>query len=413
MTAAIDEFINEARGVSVIDAAGIIGIKLKRRMNYAGPCPDCGGKDRFSINQTLGAWNCRQCGKGGRDGIGLVALAFKHDLHTRSGFLEACADVLGRAVPAEGGAETEEERADRLQRIADQKRRNEEAATDSAKDGDSFRQYEMNQARGLYLHAAEGRHATLADYLRRRTGFEMPPQVFSNIRYQTKLTYWNGEDERGHKLSHYVGFGMLAPFVTIEGRITGCHQTWIDLSNGPKFRVDLGLDDKGEPLPAKKMRGTKKGRFIPLFGLLSSSRWVGGEGIENGLAIAGAEGFRADTFYFAAGDLGNLAGPADPKSSFNHPTLKKADKNGRLSPVRVAGPVPKAGQTADDAMQVPDHVEDMVLLADGDSEPVFTAAAMARAENRLQRPGRTIRTWWPPAGLDFSKLLADYMGDSA
>src|SRR5690606_24706631 len=145
------------------------------------------------------------------------------------------------------------------------------------------------------------------------------------------------------------------PFVDLVGRVTGCHETWIDLSREPKFRPDLGLDEKGEPLPTKKMRGTKKGSLIPVCGDLDATRWVGGEGIETVLAFAGAEGFREDTFYFATGDLGNLAGPADPKSAFYHPTLRKSDARGALRAVKVQGPVPKPDQRADEAYQVPDH----------------------------------------------------------
>jgi DNA primase len=32
---------------------------------YAGPCPVCGGKDRFSVNTKKQLWNCRGCSKGG------------------------------------------------------------------------------------------------------------------------------------------------------------------------------------------------------------------------------------------------------------------------------------------------------------------------------------------------------------
>ncbi len=87
------------------------------------------------------------------------------------------------------------------------------------------------------------------------------------------------------------------------------------------------------------MRGSKKGGLIPLAGHPRMERWVGGEGIENTLAVARAENLRPDTFYFAAGDLGNLSGPADPASRFAHPTLKKEDTKGRLRAVMVQGPV--------------------------------------------------------------------------
>jgi hypothetical protein len=409
VTTIIDLFIEEARGIDVVDTA--IGLGLVRadfKGNHSGPCPVCQGKDRFAISSAKQAWHCRNCGLGGKDGISLIAHAKHIDLKTRGGFLAACAEVLGKPLPDDAERESEEEISARLQRIEEQKRKNELAAAERTKEQDGYREREVNKARGIFFNAAAWPHASVAAYLKARTGFDMPQEVFSYLRCAARATYWHGKDDRGHDISHHVGPAMVAAFVDLDSHVTGCHQTWIDMGNGPKFRPDLGADSEGNALPTKKMRGTKKGSVIPLFGLMSSARWVGAEGIENGLSIAGAEQFRADTFYFAAGDLGNLAGPADPKSSFAHPELTKQDVRGRTIKVRVAGPEPKADQAPGDAMQLSAHVTELVLLADGDSEIVFTAAAMARAEKRLSREGLQIQTWWPPAGMDFAALMTRY-----
>ncbi|UTV37628.1 P4 alpha zinc-binding domain-containing protein [Ensifer adhaerens] len=409
MTTAIDLFVEEARGVSVVDAAislGLVGSSFKG--NHAGACPVCQGKDRFAISNIKGAWNCRNCGMGGKDGISLVAHAGHIDVRSRAGFLAACAQVLGKPLPDEAERETEEQIAERRQRIVAQKAKNEAAAADREKQDNAYRDREVKQSRGIFFNASAEPHPDVAAYLKVRTGYDMPGEVFAYLRSSARCTYWHGRDDRGHEIARHVGVAMVAPFVDLAGQVTGCHQTWIDMQCAPKFRPDLGRDDKGEPLQMKKMRGTKRGSLIPLFGLMSSTRWVGGEGIENGLSIAGAEQFRQDTFYFAAGDLGNLAGPAEPKSRFAHPELTKSDRNGRERRVMVAGPEPKIDQAPDEAMQVPDHVTQLVLLGDGDSEVVFTAAAMARAEKRLARDGRVIETWWPPEGMDFSALMTRY-----
>ncbi|WP_210270691.1 DUF7146 domain-containing protein [Mycoplana rhizolycopersici] len=401
---ALNAFIDEARTVSVADAATILGYVLKGP-EFAGPCPLCGGRDRFSISSSKQAWNCRQCGRGGRDGIGLIAHARGHDLSSRTGFLTACSEALQRDIPAEGERETEEQRAERLAAIEDRRRRNAEAAARASND---FREKAIAKGRGIFFNArkvAAGERNAAGEYLRLRTGFDMPDAVWANIRSDPQHSYWsNRKDDRGHHPCLHVGPAMIAPFVDTSFRVTGCHETWIDLSRGPKFRPLI--TDGDDTLPTKKMQGVKKGSLIPLFGLMSSTRWVGGEGIENGLAIAGAEGFRADTFYFAAGDLGNLAGPADPASAFAHPTLTTTDKRGRTRAARVQGPEPKQDIQPGEVLAFPDHVAQLVLLADGDSEPVFTAAAMARAEKLHARDGREIETWWPPAGSDFSKLMA-------
>ncbi len=408
---AVDDFIHRAREITVAEAANAVGLKLTRK-GYAGPCPACGGKDRFSVNPAINAWNCRGA-IGGRDGIGLMAHVLDLDTRKRSEFLEACAAVLGESVPDGGERESEEDRAARLARIEARRRDNEAAAARRDEDQNSFREREVRKARGIYHIAGAGAGTAAAHYLRLRTGFEMPGGVFDCIRFDASHSYWHGQDEFGRPVSPYSGPAMIAPFVDLAGHVTGCHETWIDVAAGPKYRPDLGPGDDGQALPTKKMRGTKKGSLIPLLGEMDATRWLGGEGIETVLSVAGAEGFRADTFYFATGDLGNLAGPAETKSAFNHPTLKKADVNGVLKPVRVQGPVPKADQKPEDAFPVAGHVTDLVLLADGDSEFVMTAAAMARAEARLTREGRHIAIWWPPEGEDFASAIVSSMSREA
>lgn len=398
----LDAFIDEARSITVSDAAGILGFKLTRA-SYAGPCPVCGGTDRFSISPAKQAWNCRQCGRGGRDGIGLIGFVNDHDMRTRGGFLSACAEALGRDPPEGAERESEEHRAERLARISGRQ----EAIRAQPAPSNPFHDAAVQKGRNFFFRAEIGddpERSIVGRYLAARTGFTMHVAVLANLRLSPRHGYWADPDERGHKREIYAGPAMIAPFVDPQGQVTGCHETWIDLGNPPKFRPLL-VDSAGKPLPTKKMQGAKQGSLLPIFGRLDARRWVGGEGIENVAAIAGAESFRADTFYFAAGDIGNLCGPADPDSAFTHPTLKSPDKNGRLRAVRVQGPEPKPGIGPGDAVHVPDHVDELVLIADGDSEPVFTFSAMARAEKLHAREGRAVETWWPPEGGDFADLM--------
>lgn len=413
MSEAIDDFIERAKKVTVAQAAALLGYKLGKQ-EYTGPCPRCGqGKDRFSINSGKQVFNCRTCG-GGRDGIGLMAHVHDLDLRSREGFLEACSAALaGEPIPEGGERESEEQRKARLDRLDAIRAQAAEDEKAEAEKQAAFREAAVKKARGIYFNASlvdAGCGGTVREYLRRRTGFVMPEGVFENIRYHDRHTYWNkGKDEFGRSKEIYCGPAMIAPFVTIEGKITGCHETWIDLSRAPKFRPDLGCDAKGEKRPTKKMQGTKKGSLIPIHGEIASCRWVMGEGIETVAAFAAAEGWREDTFYCATGDLGNLAGPADRDSWFYHDTLTMTDNAGRSKPVRVQGPVPRPDQLPTDAAQVPAHVTSILLLADGDSEPVATAAAMVRAETRLAAPNRVVETCWPPAGEDFASAISKAM----
>ena len=47
----------------------------------------------------------------------------------------------------------------------------------------------------------------------------------------------------------------------------------------------LGLDADGEPLPAKKVRGSKAGNAIVLRSVPEPRRLFAGEGIETGLSV--------------------------------------------------------------------------------------------------------------------------------
>ena len=64
--------IERAKDVRVEDIAAARGLKLRASgVERLGPCPLCGGTDRFALNVTKQLWNCRGCKKGG-DGIKLV-----------------------------------------------------------------------------------------------------------------------------------------------------------------------------------------------------------------------------------------------------------------------------------------------------------------------------------------------------
>jgi phage/plasmid primase-like uncharacterized protein len=66
------EAIDRARHADILEVARrYVTLKPVSASEWAGPCPACGGKDRFSVNTRKRIWNCRGCGKGG-DVIALV-----------------------------------------------------------------------------------------------------------------------------------------------------------------------------------------------------------------------------------------------------------------------------------------------------------------------------------------------------
>jgi hypothetical protein len=92
---AVDQWVEQARAVHIEDELARRGIKLKGKVERAGPCPKCGGDDRFSINTTKQVFNCRQCGGRG-DVIDFVQWL------DGVNFIEACTTLAGPS-PATNG----------------------------------------------------------------------------------------------------------------------------------------------------------------------------------------------------------------------------------------------------------------------------------------------------------------------
>ena len=87
-----DAWVARARAVPIEREIERRGIKLRGRIERAGPCPKCSGNDRFSINTEKGVWNCRGCGLGG-DVIKLVEYLDGVD------FIGACTTLAGELPP--------------------------------------------------------------------------------------------------------------------------------------------------------------------------------------------------------------------------------------------------------------------------------------------------------------------------
>jgi hypothetical protein len=99
------ELIERARSVDILSVATHYGARLRKASGgeSAGPCPLCGGRDRFSVNVRKGLWNCRGCDKGG-DVIALVQHLSGCD------FAEAITHLTGEDWPAPRIAEAPPQR---------------------------------------------------------------------------------------------------------------------------------------------------------------------------------------------------------------------------------------------------------------------------------------------------------------
>lgn len=77
-----------ARQADILTVAQRFGaLRRVGASEYAGPCPVCGGTDRFSVNSKKQLWNCRGCGKGGGDAISLAMHALDLDFRQAVAFL--------------------------------------------------------------------------------------------------------------------------------------------------------------------------------------------------------------------------------------------------------------------------------------------------------------------------------------
>ena len=93
-----------ARSVPIENEAMRRGLKLRRKgKEYVGPCPRCGGDDRFAINIAKQVFNCRGCGVGG-DVIDLVQHLDGSDFNTARDTLAGeppAAKLNGKSYAAE------------------------------------------------------------------------------------------------------------------------------------------------------------------------------------------------------------------------------------------------------------------------------------------------------------------------
>jgi phage/plasmid primase-like uncharacterized protein len=100
------EDIARARDMRLEDELHHRGVKLRRAgAEMVGPCPACGGTDRFAINVRRQIWNCRQCGVGGD----IIALVRHLD---REGFAAAISTLAGNSVRPTAAPQSARERRD-------------------------------------------------------------------------------------------------------------------------------------------------------------------------------------------------------------------------------------------------------------------------------------------------------------
>ena len=95
-TRVTDEQIARAKAADMLALAGrYTELKKIARAEYAGPCPKCGGEDRFHVHTGKGWWFCRQCHEKRGD-----AIDFTRWVGLAREFPEAVAYLTGDAPAA-------------------------------------------------------------------------------------------------------------------------------------------------------------------------------------------------------------------------------------------------------------------------------------------------------------------------
>ena len=349
--------------------------KLGPGIDRAGPCPVCGGTDRFAVHTKKNTFHCRGCGISGG---GVIDLVMATETGCKDNFIKACEVITGRST-------AEPVDPEKARRIAA-----ENAAADQRRRQEAERYREEARRDGHRIFTAARAHAgrgTVADYLALR-GIELSalpvPADAIKLWQHPDLPYV--ESVGGQWVTLHRGVAMVAAVQRPDGHFGASHATWLDLGQ-PKGKLVLGNHpDTGKALPAKKMRGAKKGGAIRLYTPENPRRLVMGEGIETTLTAL-AHNFEPDTAYWAGGDLGNMSGRA------------ARDADGKL-----LHDVPDMADL--DCFLPPDWVQELVYLCDSDEADKRTVEKVTRGLARAVAV-RVSRTELPPLVADLVEPIGD------
>ncbi|MBD3804878.1 MAG: hypothetical protein IE919_16790 [Thioclava sp.] len=346
----------------IADRLGLEGLRKITATELAGPCPVCGGRDRFNINTARGVFLCRQCGGKG-DGIALVR-------HTLGCSFPAALDYLeGQKVEIDP---------------AEMERRRKRAAASKAKleaDAARYRARAIEDARKIWARAERAEGSPVMAYLAARAiRLDRPPV---SLRYLPDHPFVKKIDKRYETL--HRGPCMIAAIQGRDDRLAAVHQTWLDLTRPDlNFKADI-RDLKGERISAKMVRGSLKGGAIRLGGQKSETL-VMGEGIETTLSARVLDAVGPAEFW-AGVSLGNMAGMMIKREGVRHsgePDLSD-----------------------EEAWIPPEWVRRLIFIRDGDSAKEMTFAKLRAGIGRAisTRPGLVGEIVDPGDGKDLNDLL--------
>lgn len=348
----------------LIDLLQIGGLKRAGR-ELIGPCPRCGGNDRFSVNTAKNLFQCRRCeGKG--DQLGLVMFVLGYEFKAALEWLVGPSQELSAKERAE---------------IDERDRKNRERKAKAEAD---FRARAIAEARAIWQSCRPAEDTPVRDYLAARgITRALLPRLPRALRFHPALSYMV-QGEGGQWIEAHKGPAMVAAIQHANGQARAVHRTWFDVA-APLGKITIRHPLTQEPQARKKTWGAKKGGSIRLTEH-AAPVLVMGEGIETTLSAMVAGSFDGAMFW-AGVDLGNMSGQ------------RRSGKG-----LRYAG-IPDLDD--DEAFVPPPGVERLVYVMDGDSDPRDTRAKLEAGLRRAMalRPGLRGQIARVPNGFDLNDVL--------
>ena len=362
-----DPRLADAKLIPMRDLVERLGLANLRSMGaeLVGPCPLCGGRDRFGINLNAGAFLCRKCDLRGGDQLALTMGVLNLDFKAALNWL--CGDAPAQLDPAE---------------IERRRRRAAEADRKQREAQDRYRRRAISDAERIWGNSRPGRLGIVPAYLQAR-GIDpaMLGEIPAALRFIVDHPYVKkiGKDY----VTVHRGPCMIAGILNMSGGLVAVHQTWVD-RNPPHGKASITY--QGETMPSKLVRGSKKSGAIRLHTPKGAEILVMGEGIETTLSAMVAAPF-PNAAYWAGVDLGNMAGVMQ-----------------RVKGARYSG---QPDMSDHNAFVPPPWTKRLVFIMDGDSDPVMTRAKLECGLRRAMaiRPGLKGQIVHSGDGVDMNDVL--------
>lgn len=380
-------WIESAKARDIHDVAVEHGAHLHREGHeWVGPCPICGGTDRFAVNQAKRVFNCRGSGDehGKGSSIDMVMHIYGCD------FISAVERINGTARPDRTRDESAEDRKRR--EVSHQAR----AAEYARREAEERAAMEAKAARDEAAIAEVikravpiwGTHAEA--YMRETRGLTPPRHLTGDLRFVQTLDYWGFGDNGSNEPVLLAHVPALIAIIRDElGEVIGISQTYLDPQEPTKWTPTGSPRNK-----SKKIRGRKQGGMIRL-GRPAETIAIA-EGWENALAWFQLGLGPQEVMLAAAVDLGNLAGGATGSKAHKH----LVDMEGR--PRRIPNGLPDPKRPG---LILPAGIKSVILIADTDSESYATTALLNVATRRFHAQDLNVDLSFPPTGLDYNSYL--------